>query len=366
MSIPATNGGHQDTRTAIITLLYESGPLTRQDIAARLSLSLPTVTAHLRALEAEGTLMRAGVRASTGGRPAVTWQPDTRRHAAIGVTIRSTEIVCLTVDLTGAVIDERHVTIAARTDPIFYQRVAHAVAEAAQAATRRGLRLLGVGLAPPAHINTSSSLDYAQIGAHCATLTGLPVTDTERYCAYALAECWARQRPDDLVCLFLGNHVGSAAVRAGRPHTAAVEHMCLDPAGPRCECGARGCLNAYCSTACLAEDGESLAGFFSVLEQGETHHRARMRAWCDSMAHAVANIRAVLPTDVVVCGPIAEYLDDDEIARLDPAGRLPAGGTAGGTRADTPRVLRGVGEPYQDAHGAALAIVGRHLETLRG
>ncbi|MEE1297029.1 MAG: ROK family protein, partial [Bifidobacterium sp.] len=175
--------------------------------------------------------------------------------------------------------------------------------------------MLGVGLAPPAHINTASGLDYTQLGAQVTALTGLDVTMTERYCSYALAESWARPH-EPLVCLFLGNHLGSAVVVDGEAHTGAVEHMCLAPDGPRCECGANGCLNVYCSAGRLAEDGESLAGFFGVLEQGEVHHRARMRDWCASMAHAIANVHAVLPADVVVCGPIADYLDDDEVAQL--------------------------------------------------
>lgn len=46
--------------------------------------------------------------------------------------------------------------------------------------------------------------------------------------------------------------------------------MTLIPGGKPCHCGRRGCMAAYCSPENLPEDYESIPGFFSVLEQGET------------------------------------------------------------------------------------------------
>lgn len=358
--IPALPDGADE----ILALLYHGEPIAKRGIADALHISAPTLNARLSTLEDAGLIVAAGHRQSTGGRRALTYAFNYRRHCAIGVTIRSTEIVCIAVDLDGVTIDERHTTIAAHADVTFYGRAARIIDDFAEQVAAAGTPPLGVGLAVPTHINTANSLDYAAIAERIT----LPVTATERYCAYALAELRARPALRDAVCLFLGNHIGSAVLQDGRPHTGAVEHMPLDPDGPRCECGNAGCLNVYCSSANLTEEGESLPGFFGVLEQGEIHHRDRMRDWLHSLAHAIVDIRAVFAADVLLCGPIAGFLDDAEIAHLDrlvaghPDASRTAAGDDGGTAA--PRITRGLCDVYQDADGAAYAIVRDHLRAL--
>lgn len=358
--IPALPDGADE----ILALLYHGEPVAKRGIADALHISAPTLNARLRLLEDAGLIVVAGHRQSTGGRRARTYTFNYRRRCAIGVTIRSTEIVCIAVGLDGTALDERHTTIAAHADAAFYGRAARIIDEFAEQVAAAGTPPLGVGLAVPRHINTASSLDYAAIGERIT----LPVTTTERYCAYAFAELRARPALRDAVCLFLGNHIGSAVLQGGLPHTGALEHMPLDPDGPRCECGGNGCLNVYCSSANLTEEGESLPGFFGVLEQGEVHHRDRMREWLRSLAQAIIGIRAVFAADVLLCGPIAGFLDDAEIAQLDRlvAGHPAASRTAAGTDGDDapPRIARGLCDVYQDAYGAAYAIVRDHLRGL--
>lgn len=65
---------------------------------------------------------------------------------------------------------------------------------------------------------------------------------------------------DDLVGIFPGTGVGGGVVCGGKlllgAHGASAElgHVVLDPAGPRCGCGARGCLEAYASRTAVERD----------------------------------------------------------------------------------------------------------------
>lgn len=355
-----------DGAREILAMLYTREPCAKRRIADELGISAPTLNARLHVLEEAGLITASGFGQSTGGRRAVTYTFNSRRRCAIGVTVRSTEIVCIALGLDGATIREQHTTIAAHADVSFYGRAAHIIDAFAAQLDADGVPPLGIGLAVPAHINAASSLDYDAIAARVT----LPVTPTERYCAYALAELRVRAHLTDAVCLFLGNHIGSAVLQGGEAHTGALEHMPLDPSGPECECGANGCLNVYCSSANLTEEGESLPGFFGVLEQGELHHRERMRDWLCSMAHAIANIRAVFAADIVLCGPIAGFLDNTEIAQLDrlvaghPAAARPTPPTNADATSPRPTITRGLCDMYQDADGAAFAIVRDHLRAL--
>ena len=70
------------------------------------------------------------------------------------------------------------------------------------------------------------------------------------------------------------------------------------------------------SPEALTEDGESLSGFFSVLEQGEQEHRQRFNGWLGNVAQAIRNIRSMLAGDIIIGGEAAHYLDDDDVTTL--------------------------------------------------
>ena len=60
----------RQTRSSIYRYLYEAGvPCSKQQIAAALGLSLPTVYQNLTELAAAGLIGEAGMQPSSGGRP---------------------------------------------------------------------------------------------------------------------------------------------------------------------------------------------------------------------------------------------------------------------------------------------------------
>ena len=137
-----------------------------------------------------------------------------------------------------------------------------------------------------------------------------------------MAELWFDHNLKDAVCIYLERRPGGAVIVDGSLYqgpnqcNGSIEHMTLIPGGNTCYCGQQGCMDTYCSPETLMEDGESLPGFFSVLEQGEQEHRKRFSQWLDYVALAVTNIRSVLAGDVIISGEAAQYLDDDDMAGL--------------------------------------------------
>ncbi|MCH9275190.1 ROK family transcriptional regulator [Bifidobacterium amazonense] len=191
-----------------------------------------------------------------------------------------------------------------------------------------------------------------------------PITPMRDADAAAAAELWFDHTLRDAACVYLDRRPCGAIIAGGRVHqnrtfrNGMIEHMSLVPGGRPCYCGQRGCMDVYCSPETLPEDYESLPGFFSVLEQGETHHRERMNEWMDRVAQAIVNIRAVIAGDVIVGGEAAQYLDDDDIADLKSrvAKLSPFGG------GDNLRLRRGLCMDGQPALGAALSLIGDWLD----
>lgn len=75
---PNTAAPASHTQLRVLHQLYTHSPLTKQDIATQLGLSLPTVTAALRALEHNGTVART----TPAPRPAAGAPPPTASTCA--------------------------------------------------------------------------------------------------------------------------------------------------------------------------------------------------------------------------------------------------------------------------------------------
>ena len=120
---------------------------------------------------------------------------------------------------------------------------------------------------------------------------GLPCTVENDGNAAALAEHWigVGQGFSSLVLLTLGTGIGGGAILNGRlwrgANGAAGElgHMCIDPDGPPCNCGSRGCLQAYAGArgivrrmeaALDASEDSVLAGRRSELTAERVHRAA--------------------------------------------------------------------------------------------
>jgi predicted NBD/HSP70 family sugar kinase len=94
--------------------------------------------------------------------------------------------------------------------------------------------------------------------------TGLPVQIENAANACALAEVWSgpHEGMSDLTAVTVSEGIGTGIIANGHlvrgPSGAAGEfgHVCLDPQGPECKCGARGCWEVYASnTAAIRNYG---------------------------------------------------------------------------------------------------------------
>lgn len=152
--------------------------------------------------------------------------------------------------------------------------------------------------------------------ANCAT-----------WCEYRLG---AARGTTDAVLVTLGTGIGGGIVIGGRPYRGAhgfagePGHMQIDPHGPPCPCGRRGCWERYASGSGLGRLGRdaaaagraarvvALAGGDAEAVRGEHVTRAAMDGDADAVAimgefaHwfavGVANLVNILDPDVVVVG----------------------------------------------------------------
>jgi len=97
--------------------------------------------------------------------------------------------------------------------------------------------------------------------------TGLPVTlgndvQTGLYGEYQFG---AARGYKNVIGIFMGTGIGGALILDGKPYRGTsgsageVGHIQLDPAGPACGCGQRGCLEAFAGRLAIASEAAILA-----------------------------------------------------------------------------------------------------------
>jgi predicted NBD/HSP70 family sugar kinase len=133
-------------------------------------------------------------------------------------------------------------------------------------------QLLGLGLAVPGPIdieagcllNVPNLNDWANhpIRSELEELLNLPVLLDEDVTAIVLGEQWCGWGTEyhNVLYLYVGIGIGLGIVSNGHPlrgwkgNIGQIGHVQIDPAGPLCHCGKRGCLEAYCTADAILRD----------------------------------------------------------------------------------------------------------------
>ncbi|WP_165484939.1 ROK family protein [Streptomyces kasugaensis] len=243
--------------------MHRYGPLTRAAATEHAGLARSAAGQAVVQLETAGLIRSGEQRAIGAGRPsvvlaadpegplvvAVKAEPTALHAAAYGIGLRRDREVVRRIDLWG----------------ISPDRLVSAVLEVAgEVLQGQWQRCAGLGLAFPGMVDEAAGI--AQISlvidwrepAPMADLLravlpqGGPLTDeltvalVRDSTAVGIGEYGAASAGVLLAVAGERHGMGSALVGgADRARTLEIGHLCADPSGPRCTCGARGCLGLY-------------------------------------------------------------------------------------------------------------------------
>ncbi|MDQ1396582.1 MAG: glucokinase [Acidimicrobiaceae bacterium] len=190
----------------------------------------------------------------------------------IGVDVGGTKCFALALDDDGAIAAERRVPT-----PKGAEAIVAAIVEVAGAVRDEVGEVPGIGIGMPGLIertgvlrfapNLPGVLDLDLRAALAPHFQGIPFEfDNDATCA-GLGE-WAHgaaQGVDNALLVTLGTGIGGGIMLDGRPFSGAhgfageIGHMVVDPHGPPCPCGKRGCWERYASGSGLGRLGRDAA-----------------------------------------------------------------------------------------------------------
>ncbi len=296
------------------------GPIPRTEIAHRLGLSRASLTRVTRTLVAQGLIGEVGLemRARTG-RPSELLQARSDTYRLLGVKLTAETLYAVVTDLTARPVATAEEPIASRAFADVVDQLAVLVARLR--AAHPGLCAVGVCLAgdlvgsgPEQVVTDSPYLGWTdvQVNAVLTERLRLPVTTENDVRALTAAEHWfgagAGCRSMALVTVGVGVGFGlvvddrmiqGATGRAGR-----LDHLRIDPSGPICGLGHRGCASVYLTSGSIARTlGTTYDEAVALAERGQPAAVLAFREAGRALGVLIATVANALdPEKIVLTG----------------------------------------------------------------
>lgn len=319
-------------RSKVYQYIYRKKITSKLQIVQDLQMGLSTVSQNLNLLEQDGLIEKNGYFESTGGRKANAIQIVSDFRISIGIGILKNMFHITAVDLYGNALYTNTIPFPYSNTPDYYKQVTDKIKEFIATNQYDEEKILGVsiatqGITSPDH----STVLYGNIMNN----TGMILEDFSRYLPYpcylehdsksaAFLELWKHPELDSAVVFLLNRNLGGAIItnhqihQGSSMHSGTIEHICINPDGPLCYCGNRGCLETYCSANALEQAaGMNIKDFFSLLREKKSPQLTQI--WKDYLHHlafAMKNLNLIIDAPIIISGYLAPYFLEDDIANL--------------------------------------------------
>ena len=300
------------------TVANSTDPLSRAAVAGITGLTRATVSALVDDL-VTGTLLSEGAPTprAGAGRPAVGLVVAADGPAGLGLEINVDYRGACVVDLAGTV---RHRLVEPGDQRLAGPQTTLAglgrlAARARALAEADGLTIAGAALAVPGLVADGGVVRIApNLGWQDVTVGELPggpamMVDNEANLA-ALGELNLGGLPRDFIYVSGEIGIGAGIVldgslyRGSRGWSGEIGHIPINPEGPVCRCGARGCLERYAGQEAVlrAAGAADVAGLASAATAGEPTALAALTAAGTALGVAVATVVNLLDVRTIVLG----------------------------------------------------------------
>jgi predicted NBD/HSP70 family sugar kinase len=298
-------------------------PPSRADLATYTSLTRATVSALVDDMIHGGLLVETAPRPRPGaGRPSVGLALSGSGPAGLGLEINVDYLATSIVDLSRAVRHHQVIHADQRDRPPAeaFADLEQLALDAANAATRDGLLLVGAtlgvpGLTQPGLVRLAPNLGWRDVVVP-SHFGGLAVqVDNEANLAATAQLVGLPGAPDSFV--YISGEIGIGAaivsdrrvVRGARGFSGEIGHLPINPDGPLCRCGARGCLEQYAGQDAIREEaGRRLpenaraADFAALAEAGNLPMLTALERAGWALGIAISSVANLIDVETVVLG----------------------------------------------------------------
>jgi len=309
-------------RSAILAQLGAYGPASRAVLARKLEVTPPLVTQLVKQLILDGLVQELHLSPSSGGRPSRMLGLVSTAGHAIGVKIAPEQVTLVEVSIDGVVIRSQNSAF----DSASHMALSSLVELLRNFIAGGTTHLLGIGVGVPGEIDeqsvgivNSTQLGWSRVplGSTMRNALNLPVLVDNNVNALSVAERLFGQGRffKDFLVVTIGTGIGAGIVADGkvfRGHEGGagdLGHITIDTNGPLCQCGNRGCLEAYIGEKALTkiakeegvlkEDGD-MTTLTELANRGDESARAIFKHAGQLLGRVIAGAVNILDPEIVI------------------------------------------------------------------
>jgi predicted NBD/HSP70 family sugar kinase len=320
----------------IFDLVFENEGISRIEISRAANLSRSTVSILMDELLGAGIIKMTGERKSDlSGRKPIGLEINGSRAQIITLALKKDGFNYRLYDISGKPLDDFSGKIVYRKGCA--TRIRNQISS--RSPSLEGSKLLAVCVSIPARINKNektinlSILDTSEKFDLLAELKGmcpevpLTVVNQSSACAYAEYKYVYGGKTGDMIYFNFNDGVGAGIMVNGRLFTGEIGHMSIDPEGPLCGCGKKGCLENAVSKAAILKEFTAAAekdsgGFLykrrgsrsisynlirEALEQGDAWVCKTAETIAGKIALGISNVICMFnPEKIIIGGSIVE------------------------------------------------------------
>ncbi|WP_432193529.1 ROK family protein [Streptomyces sp. bgisy027] len=325
-ALPNTQQGMRRRNLArVMHTVSAEGPLSRAAVASRIGLTRAAVSTLVDELIRSGLLEELGPeRPGRVGRPGSALAVSGHGPAGIGAEIGVDHLAVCAVDLRGEVRARavRHGANRGRAPGPVIEELDALVRKVVAEADHEGLWPAGLAVAVPGLVARDTrtvvrapNLDWRDTDLAELLSTDVPLTVGNEADFGALAELWLGDgAPRDFLHVSAEIGIGAAVVvdggllRGTRGFAGELGHVPVEPYGPECPCGGRGCLEQYAGEEAVLraaglEPGVDRVGLLATrAAEGDEDVRRALRDAGTALGIALTGAVNLLDPESVVLG----------------------------------------------------------------
>ncbi|MBT2513555.1 ROK family transcriptional regulator [Arthrobacter sp. ISL-30] len=252
-----------------------SGGLSRVELAQIVGLSPQTISNISRRLLDQNLIVEAGKEGSGPGKPRTILRLNRSGMYAVGVHLDPAVITLVLLDLVGDVVKHARIKTPGGSNPSgVIDTIAAEIRKLIDDSEVDPTKIAGLGVAAPGPIDVDEGIVVDPpllMGWHrvrlrdaLAQATGLDTLVDKDVTSAAVAETWAGgpSGTGSFIFMYMGTGIGCGIVlndevfRGTSGNAGEIGHIIVDPAGPACDCGLRGCVKSSCIPQVLVAEAE--------------------------------------------------------------------------------------------------------------
>lgn len=249
-------------RSHVLNAIKSYGPIGRAEIARRTKLSPATVTSISAKLISQNLVLEKSAGDSSGGRPPILLVINPKGGYVIGIKLTETHAVCALTDLEALIIAKSSLPLSGHNPVQVVDDLAQMVLSFIREQKIAKKQLLGVGVGLAGIVDAENGIlrqspiygwDNVPLRDMLQSKLHIPVYIENDVNTLTLTERWFGhgQGVDNFLTVTVGRGVGLGIVANGQFYRGQIGgagefgHTTINPEGPLCACGKRGCLESY-------------------------------------------------------------------------------------------------------------------------